>query len=92
MIVYKDVYDILLPRSSAEQYEKSKKVKKESLQTGDLVFFKIEKGGKISHVGIYLGNNKFVHASTSKGVRIDDLETEYYRKTFLSGGRYGKRS
>jgi lipoprotein Spr len=53
---------------------------------GDLVFFKIKKN-RISHVGVYLGNNKFAHSAVKGGVRIDSLDTPYYKKTFYKGGR-----
>lgn len=85
--LYREVYKTTLPRSSMDQYKKSEKVKKKNLQEGELVFFKTFKGSKISHVGIYLANNKFVHVSSKKGVRIDDLSDPYYVKTFKAGGR-----
>ena len=58
----------------------------EKIKQGDLLFFKTN-GNSISHVGVYLKNNKFVHASTSKGVMINDLEETYYKKYFYSAGR-----
>jgi lipoprotein Spr len=82
-------YDINLTRSSADQYKQcSTKVKKKKLRQGDLVFFKTRgaKGG-ITHVGVYLCNNKFVHAATSSGVMISDLDEDYYKSRFVSGGR-----
>ncbi|MCP4353409.1 MAG: hypothetical protein GY795_48795 [Desulfobacterales bacterium] len=85
--VYKDVYDIELSRSSYQIfYNDLMPVNKEELQEGDLLFFKIKKN-RISHVGIYLKNNKFAHASQYRGVVIDDLNKRYYRKRFFSGGR-----
>lgn len=63
-----------------------KKVPKEELKDGDIVFFKIN-GNKISHVGIYIGDNKFIHASTKRGVVINDLNEVYYKKYFYTGGR-----
>jgi hypothetical protein len=57
------------------------------LAMGDLVFFKIKKG-RISHVGVYLGNDKFVHSSTRRGVIISDLNELYYKRTFFTGGRH----
>jgi len=56
------------------------------LGEGDLVFFKIKKK-RISHIGIYLGNNKFAHASVKNGVIISDMDEPYYQKRFYSGGR-----
>lgn len=85
--IYKDVYGIELSRSSASIfYNDLKPVKKEDLQEGDLLFFKIRRN-RISHVGLYLKDNKFAHASLHRGVVIDDLTKKYYRKRFFSGGR-----
>lgn len=64
------------------------KVSKRNLREGDLVFFHNGRKKRIaSHVGIYLKNNKFIHASTSRGVIISSLNEDYYRKHWLSGGR-----
>lgn len=84
--IYEDVYGIELSRSSRSMYERTNQVRKNQLQEGDLVYFKI-RGKRISHVGIYLGNNKFVHSSRKKGVVINDLNHPYYKKRFVSGGR-----
>jgi lipoprotein Spr len=81
-------YEVNLPRSSQEQYDASKHIKKKKLAQGDLVFFKTNGArGGISHVGVYLCNNKFVHAATSSGVMISDLNEDYYKSRFVSGGR-----
>ena len=56
------------------------------LRTGDLVFFKIN-NDKISHVGIYLKNNKFIHASSYRGVTVNDLDESYYKKYYYASGR-----
>lgn len=85
-IIYKDVYKKSLNRSSADIYKQCTKIDKANLIEGDLVFFKIKKK-KISHVGIYIKDNKFVHATIAKGVIISDLNEEYYKKYFVSGGR-----
>ena len=82
------LYDIGVPRTSASQYENSKRISKSDLQEGDLVFFRTNGKKKvISHVGVYLRNNKFVHASTSSGVIINDLNDNYYSRTFAGCGR-----
>lgn len=80
--------DINLPRRSEDQYLKCTKIKKKKLRQGDLVFFKTRgaKGG-VSHVGVYLCNNKFVHAATSSGVMISDLDEDYYKARFVGAGR-----
>ena len=86
-VVYKEAYAMTLPRTSLAQYKAARRVGRRRLKEGNLVFFKIEKGKKVSHVGLYLGGGKFAHASTSKGVRVDDLNSDYYRKHFKKGGR-----
>ena len=86
IIIYKDVYQKELKGGSAAIFPKTFAINKNQLEVGDLVFFKIKKS-RISHVGIYLGNNKFVHAAVKGGVRIDSLESPYYKKTFFKGGR-----
>lgn len=75
---------------SAKLAEQGKKIQKSEAQEGDLVFFSINQNSKISHVGIYLANNKFVHASTSQGVIINSLEEEYYKKRFSFVARIRK--
>lgn len=85
-ILYKEALGKPLQGSAAGLYELCKTVKKDDLEEGDLVFFKIN-GDKISHVGVYLQNNKFVHASTKKGIIINDLDEPYYKKYFFKGGR-----
>lgn len=84
-IILRDIYKINLPRTAAEQYSATNHIDRSELQEGDLVFF----GGRryINHVGIYLCNNKFVHASTSNGVTISDLDEHYWRGKFAGCGR-----
>ncbi len=80
--IYKSVYHIDLERTSYNMFDHNvKPVTMKNLETGDLVFFKID-GRKISHVGIYIKDQKFVHASTAKGVIISSLEVDYYKKRF----------
>lgn len=86
--MYKKVYCITLTGGSADIYKTVQPIEKLSLQEGDMVFFKIKKN-RISHVGIYLGNNKFAHAAVKTGVIISDLNEDYYKKYFYSGGRLG---
>jgi lipoprotein Spr len=69
-----------------EQYKASSRIHKDDLERGDLVFFHTTRKG-ISHVGVYLGNNKFVHASVNYGVTISDLAESYYDRTFVGAGR-----
>ncbi|RYY50546.1 MAG: NlpC/P60 family protein [Chitinophagaceae bacterium] len=79
------VYAVGVPRTAREQYAASDKIAREDMQEGDLVFFNT-KGG-ISHVGVYLNNDRFVHASTSSGVTISSLNDDYYSKRFIGAGR-----
>lgn len=82
------VFGIKIPRTVKEQYDSSEPVSLDVLETGDLVFFDTGKG--ISHVGVYLANYRFIHASTSHGVMISDLNEEYFYKKFL-GARRGRQ-
>jgi lipoprotein Spr len=82
------VYGLTVPRSSRDQYEAVKKIKKIQLLEGDLVFFNTR--GGVSHVGVYIGNNKFAHASTSSGVTISDLDDDYFAKRYIASGRLDK--
>ena len=76
-----------LPRTSREQYETSHHIRRDELQEGDLVFFHtLGKHNIVTHVGVYLRNNKFVHASVS-GVMISDMNDGYYDKHFVGAGR-----
>ncbi len=85
-LLYNQVYQKQLPRSTKDIAKQLNKVKQSKLEEGDLVFFDIE-GKKNAHVGIYLMNNKFVHASTSKGVIISSLDNPYYKKAYNKGGK-----
>lgn len=89
MEIYRKVYDKKLQRSSSSIMSKNcKKIRKGSLKEGDLVFFATGKNKKkISHVGIYLKDGKFLHASSSRGVIVSDLDENYYEKNFVCAGR-----
>lgn len=87
MEVYRKVCNVSLPRSSREQQAYCKGISKKDLTKGDLVFFATGRGNKVSHVGMYIGDGKIVHASTSKGVIISRLDDKYYVRTYHSSGR-----
>jgi lipoprotein Spr len=87
--VLKDVYHLQIPRTAESQYENGQKVSDSRRRTGDLVFFRNVRGRGIDHVGVFLGNNQFVHASTNAGVIISDLDEEYYHKRYVGACRYG---
>ena len=81
-----EIFSIQLPRTTREQFSIGIRVERNQLEEGDLVFFK-ERGNR-AHVGIYVGDNQFVHASSySREVKIDHLDTPYYSKRFLRGIR-----
>ncbi len=84
--VYAAAYGINLPRVSREQYRISRKISTTELQEGDLLFFNT-RGSGVSHVGVYLGNNKFIHATVSKGVMVNGLFEPYYLQRFVGAGR-----
>ncbi len=84
--VYNEVYGKKLQRSSYDMVKDVKFISKNKMKTGDILFFKIS-GKKISHVGIYIADNKFIHAATKSGVTVDDLNQEYYKKSFYKAGR-----
>ena len=85
MMVYENSLGKLLPRNSAEQYRVGIPVEYSDLKFGDLVFFDTT-GEPASHVGIYLGDDLFAHASVSLGVTISTLESPYF-KTRYNGAR-----
>ena len=92
MEVYQEVYGIKVHRNSAKMLEENCRIiDLDDLKEGDLVFFITSGDGHVSHVGIYLKDNKFVHASSSRGVCVDDLRQNYYATHFHAAGRVTKR-
>lgn len=85
--VYRDALQIDLSRNSEEMYRNDvEKIAKSELNEGDLVFFNTY-GDGISHVGIYMGEGKFAHTSSSRGVTIDSMESPYYVANYYASGR-----
>lgn len=87
MEVYRKVCNVSLPRSSREQQAYCKGIKKKDLTEGDLIFFCTGSGNRVSHVGMYIGDGKMVHASSSRGVIISGIDERYYTRTYHSSGR-----
>ena len=83
-------FGLELPRSTYEQQEMGKSVSRSNLRTGDLVLFRAGSTGR--HVGIYIGNNQFVHASTSSGVIISSMNEPYWKKRYNEARRVLSRS
>jgi hypothetical protein len=88
MAVYK-VNGLSLPHSSRGQYKTGSPVSKSRLQKGDLVFFATKRGRRVSHVGIYTGNNQFIHApGNNKHVRTESLSNSYFRENYIGARTY----
>lgn len=88
MSAYLEATGKQLPRNSAMQAEFCKRLSGEELEVGDLCFFATGKDPKrISHVGIMIDNESFIHASSSKGVVVSKITTPYYQKTLIQFGR-----
>ena len=87
--VYRNAAGIALPRSTRDMINlRVPSVGRGDLQSGDLVFFATNGGGKVSHAGIYVGEGRFVHAPSSGGtVRLDSLDQAYWLKSFLKAKR-----
>lgn len=82
--VFKEKFSIEMPRTTLLQSDVGKEISKDELEIGDLVFFKT---GKTNHVGVYMDKGKFIHASTSLGVTISDLNSDYYLKNYWKAQR-----
>jgi cell wall-associated NlpC family hydrolase len=82
---------LAVPRTSRDQADAAESVKPRKLRRGDLVFFRT-RGGRVDHVGIYIGNHRFVHApGKGKTVTVNSLDDAYYAETFSSAGRFWDR-
>jgi probable lipoprotein NlpC len=85
LLLEKNIYGLTLPRRSKDQAEAIRKKNLNNLEEGDLVFFSFG-GNEVDHVGVYLNNNFFVHASTTRGVVVDDLNLPVYQKAIVKTG------
>ncbi len=86
--VFLNSIELKIPRTAREQFLLGEKISKdEELDFGDLVFFKTKRRSTPSHVGIYIGDNKFMHASRKKGVMVSSLEEKYWVPRFLGARR-----
>lgn len=86
-LTFKELFGISLPRMTTEQAKVGKKVEKSELQAGDLVFFKTGRGPNGRHVGIYVKDGTFLHASTKGGVIYSKLSSPYWSKTYWQARR-----
>lgn len=84
-VIFEDYFSKLIPRTTLEQLEYGTPIKKEQIETGDMVFFKT--GRRTYHVGVMVNQNEFLHASTSEGVKISTLEHPFWEETYLVGRR-----
>lgn len=84
-IAFKEVLNVNLPRTTKDQVKIGEKISKKQLETGDLIFF--QTGINSRHVGIYLEDGKFLHASTKRGVIISKLDNPYYKKHYWTSKR-----
>ncbi len=86
LAVYENVFNTTIGYNSRNQYQNVTPVRKGDLEPGDLVFFKI-RSKSITHVGVYLGEDKFAHASSSRGVMVSNLNEAYWKRYYYNGGR-----
>lgn len=86
--IYSKTFSITLLRSAHEQYTEGEPIDEiDDLKFGDLVFFNTRRGIKPGHVGIYIGDHLFAHASLSNGVIVSSIDDSYYEKRFMGGRR-----
>jgi lipoprotein Spr len=85
--IFSNVFTYLLPRSAREQYSTGYEIDRDNLNFGDLVFFDTRRRVKPGHVGIYIGDNLFAHASRKMGVTVSSLDEDYYSRRFMGGRR-----
>jgi cell wall-associated NlpC family hydrolase len=88
MVCYR-INGLNLPRNSRSQYQAGRPVARQNLQAGDLVFFATKGGTRVTHVGMYIGDGKFIHAPrTGKTVRVAELSNAFFVKTYIGARSY----
>lgn len=89
-IVYNRLLGLDLPKNSTSQFRfaEMEKVDSDDLQTGDLIFFGNSKKKRVNHVGVYLSDGQFIHASSSQGITVSSLENRYWKKRFVGSRRH----
>ncbi len=85
VLAYRDLFNLSLPRTAGEQAESGREITKAALKSGDLVFFNTGRSKK--HVGIYLADDQFIHASLSKGVTLSSLDDSYWQEKYWQARR-----
>lgn len=86
-VLFRDLFAVLLPRVSRDQYMVGRSVSRETLRAGDLVFFDIRGRGRVNHVGVYVSKGRFAHAGVSRGVTLARLESRYFGRVFVGARR-----
>ena len=88
MTVYR-LNGLNLPRSSTQQYQTGTPISRSSLQRGDLIFFATAGGKRVSHVGIYAGDGRFIHAPKSGGkIGFESLSNTYFSRRYVGARTY----
>jgi cell wall-associated NlpC family hydrolase len=85
-VLFAEVYRHALPRTTEQQVREGREVPRRSLRRGDLVFFRIDRKGT-RHAGVYLGEGRFAHASTSRGVMVSELSERYWKRRYWTARR-----
>lgn len=86
-VTFRDLFGIDLPRTTGEQAKEGTRINKNEIRTGNLVFFRTGRGPNGNHVGVYVKNGQFLHASTKGGVIYSDMNSPYWSKTFWQARR-----
>ena len=90
-LIFEETANIMLPRTARAQYKVGDEIKRKNLEFGDIVFFHTRRRPYVSHVGIYLEDNLFAHASSRYGVTISSLESQYYGKRLIGARRLASK-